>query len=115
TKGKALLVWDDYVREEARGTIRGVSFGRDGQIARDLGRLSPADSDVEGPRLARHEHGYWLAWLRVQWAPKAKGAAAPGVIATNVEPVVDEEQPALEVSRRWIEVVPLDLEGNIGA
>src|SRR5690606_13427836 len=33
--------------------------------------------------------------------------------ATNVDPDVADEQPALEVSQRWIEVVPLDLDGNL--
>lgn len=108
--GKALLVWDDYVREEARGTVAGVTLGPDGQVVRSLGRLSPPSSDVEGPRLARHRNGYWLAWLRVEWAPKAKGSGVPGP-ATAV-PVADE-QAALQVSERWIEVVPLDLEGTV--
>lgn len=118
SEGKALLVWDDYVREEGRGTIRGVSVGPTGQLARDLGRLSPADSDVEGPRLARHKNGYWLAWLRVDWTPKPKGALPGGPQTSTAAPgpaAVDGEQAALEMSHRWIEVVPLDLDGNVTA
>lgn len=116
SEGKALLVWDDYVREEGRGAIRGVSLGANGQLARDLGRLSPADSDVEGPRLARHKNGYWLAWLRVDWVPRTKGQKPAAPISTPTTPaVVDGEQSALEVAQRWIEVVPLDLDGNVTA
>ncbi len=115
TGNKALLVWDDYVREEGRGTIRGMAIGSDGQVVRDLGRLSPADADVEGPRLARHKNGYWLAWLRVDWTPKAKGAKSAATPSSNVTlaPVVEGEQAALEMSQRWLEVVPLDLDGNV--
>jgi hypothetical protein len=115
SEGKALLVWDDYVREEGRGVIRGVSVSATGQVARDLGRLSPADSDVEAPRLARHENGYWLAWLRVNWTPRPVGAKPPAPATAPKLVAADSEQAALEMSQRWIEVVPLDLDGNLSA
>lgn len=107
--GKAVMVWDDYVREEARGAIRGVLIGPGGELVRDLGRLSPAGTDVEAPRLARHKDGYWLAWLRVAWEAKSKSAKPTPVTA----PARDPDQAALEVKQRWIEVVPLDLGGNV--
>lgn len=110
TGGKALLVWDDYDRSGGRGTVRGVLLGPDGQISRDLDHLSSDTADVEGPRLTKHEHGYWLAWLRVVWTPKTKGpVAAP----TTVAP--DSEGAAVQVKERWIEVLPLDLDGNPSA
>lgn len=108
--GKAVLVWDDYVREEARGAIRGVLIGPSGELVRDLGRLSPQDTDVEAPRLAKHKNGYWLAWLRVAWEAKSKLSKLPATA-----PAPDPDQAALEVKQRWIEVVPLDLDGNVTA
>lgn len=107
--GKAVLVWDDYVREEARGAIRGVLIGPNGALVRDLGRLSPGSTDVEAPRLAKHKNGYWLAWLRVAWEAKAK----PAKTAPTAAPAPDPDQAALEVKQRWIEVVPLDLDGTV--
>jgi hypothetical protein len=56
--------------------------------------------------------------LRVDWTPKPTGtkAALAPVSASATKPAaVDGEQPALEMSHRWIEVVPLDLDGNTTA
>lgn len=108
TGGKALLVWDDYDRSLGRGTVRGVVLGPDGRISKDLNHLSPDTADVEGPRLTKHENGYWLAWLRVVWTPKTAG---PNTLPTAAAP--DSEGAALQVKERWIEVVPLDPDGNL--
>lgn len=107
--GQALLVWDDYLREQGRGTIRANLLSGSGQLMRDLGSLSPAESDVESPRLVQHQSGYWLAWLRVEWErlKHSQGGAAP------LLDVTDPEQPALTPKARWIEVVPLDPQGVV--
>lgn len=109
TGGRALLVWDDYLREQGRGTIRATLLSGTGELVRDLGSLSPVESDVESPRLVQHQSGYWLAWLRVEWEPlKVSKDNAPVLLD-----LADPEQPALTPKARWIEVVPLDQAGAV--
>jgi hypothetical protein len=109
TAGRAVLVWDDYDRVQGRGTIRGVQLGPNGRVLKDLGNLAPETTDAEGPRLARHGNGYWLAWLRVAWEPRGNVNQVPAHLTGIPEP----EGAALKVTHRWIEVVPLDSDGNL--
>jgi hypothetical protein len=106
---RALLVWDDYLREQGRGTIRGNLIAANGQLIRDLESISPPESDVELPRLVPHAGGYWLAWLRVKWQPSkdVRTSSSAGL------DVVDPEQPVLTPKARWVEVVPLDTSGAV--
>lgn len=108
---RALLVWDDYSREQGRGTIRANLLTEAGQLQRDLGSLSPTESDVELPRLVQRRGGYWLAWLRVEWQTQNAKAVAP----SEALQVVDPEQPVLTPKARWIEVVPVDTAGAVTA
>ncbi len=107
--GQALLVWDDYSREQGRGTIRATLLGANGQVVRESSSLSPSESDVESPRLVSRQGGYWLAWLRVKWQPPKPAQLGH----SNGLDVVDPEQPVLSPKARWIEVVPLDSTGVV--
>jgi hypothetical protein len=106
--GQALLVWDDYSREQGRGTIRGSLLGERGELVRDVGYLSPLDSDVESPRLAQRADGYWLSWLRVKWQ-QSKTLTTGNQTPDGLE----AEQPVLTPKARWIEVVPVDKHGGL--
>lgn len=108
TAGKVLLVWDDYDRERGIGTIRGTLLGAEGAVVKKMSRISPETTDAEGPRLARHKNGYWLAWLRVAWQPKEN--AIKNLAQSGGDPGVDEA--VVEAKQRWIEVLPLDTDGN---
>jgi hypothetical protein len=93
---RGVAVWDE--EGPSHGVIVASTFEMPSVSNATAPRvISPSGADVESPRLlARAEGGYWLAYI----------ARA----AETEEP--DARASALEVGFRWIEVVPLDVNGS---
>ena len=69
--------------------------------------LSAAGADVDSPRLAVRNGGYWLAVARSLDAPKTKAKPAADAGAAVVE-----EESLLDIGTRRIEVTKLDAQGK---
>jgi len=70
--------------------------------------LSAAGADVDSPRLAARNGGYWLAVARSLDAPKTKAKPA----AADAGSAVLEEESLLDIGTRRIEVTKLDAQGK---
>jgi len=70
--------------------------------------LSAPGSDVDSPRLAVRNGGYWLAVARALDAPKGKSKP----MSSDAGPAVVEEESLLDIGTRRIEVTKLDAQGK---
>jgi len=70
--------------------------------------LSAPGADVDSPRLAVRNGGYWLAVARALDAPKGK----PKATSSDAGPGVVEEESLLDIGTRRIEVTKLDAQGK---
>ncbi|HEY4160195.1 MAG TPA: hypothetical protein VGM29_18910 [Polyangiaceae bacterium] len=104
---RALLVFASVAHDKVR--LLGASFSVD-QVPAKLATepVSPGDADVDEPRLAPRNGGFWLASARALPTDKGKGKATPAPA-----PSADESDPSLveDVARR-IELTQLDGNGK---
>lgn len=102
---RAIVVWDDYLKSEARGIVRAVVFKIDGFAgAENVLDLTASAVDAQNPKILRRDDGYWLGYV-VYGAPQQR----------DQKPAPETEDAGrfelLDAVPSWIQVVPLDRQG----
>jgi hypothetical protein len=99
---RALVTWDEYDKREALGLVRALSFdSQDPSNATPPRTLSGQSEDAEGPRLARRDGGFWIAWVSRERVQKPPAAARPRRrdAGSETDSVVEDGRRALRVAR----------------
>ena len=102
---QGIVVWDEWDRKASRGIVRKSTFAT-GDIGKATApkTISPDHGDVEAPQVAPRPGGYWLAWISHSSYSADGGAPKRPAVVEDPESVVD-------LGPRWLEIVPLGLDG----
>ena len=110
------VVWDEWDSKLLHSVVRSSTVKlSDVSQASAARTISPADNDVEAPRLVPRPQGFWLAWISHSThadagtrrprpsAPRGRATPKPAGIQ---EP--DSVEPVVDLGPRWLEIVALD-------
>lgn len=124
------VAWDEVDRKTRRSHVRWGTLSESRrsnadqqrqsslQKTNDSGmvvRTTSLDSDAEGPQLVAHRSGYWLAYLASDGARGRRTDEVRGRLPAKSQggrSAIEDEVRAVELGRRGIVLVPLDVEGR---
>lgn len=101
-----LLVWDEWSKSSAHGTVQALVFDPASLAARAEQKLvSPSDDDAETPRVIPRPGGFWLSWVS-HGPPEKHAMSAPDSDAGEAFDSVVDTTP------RRLKLMPLDRGGE---